>query len=214
MTGHPIAAILVVDSRGSRTVEARLPRVLAALGRFAGRAHGFEATRRADRGDFHDLAAYDVALLHEADVQKDDQVFFERCWKGRLPCVVFSGGIDRGREDSGRLLFLRDLDVLAHAEDGLAFLERTGRLALSAWTRGERAARQAEVLALCNRLRRPLLAARPVAAAAPDWAALVGQLGDWSEERRYRARVEELERLSAEDADRILALLDELPRHV
>lgn len=153
--------ILVVDSHNDQRPDARLPSVLAALGRFRSSAEGFRSVRRpTDRG-FHDLLAYDLALVHESDARLDNAAFYKLCVRVQTPCVLFSGGTGRASGESSRLLFVADRDLLTNAEDGIVFLQRTGRLDLTAWTQGLAAARRAEIHRLCEPLRRVLRRGEP-----------------------------------------------------
>jgi hypothetical protein len=181
-----------VDSHGWGRLEARLPRVVAALGAYAGRASAFASPRIEGSRAFHDLAGYDLALVHESDARKDDGAFLERCWTAATPCVLYSGGIDRGRTLSPRLLEVPDDLLIAHAEDGAAFLEQTGRLQLGAWTRGVVDARRAEVNELCRRLRSPFLSNPQHAVTAADLSTLSALRG-WSTDATFLRRVSELE---------------------
>jgi hypothetical protein len=213
----PGRSILVVDSRDAGRPEARLPQVLAALRGYRARSTGVTTTWLADGSGQHDLEAYDLALVHETDAERDEGAFLRRCEQGSKPCVLYSGGVDQAEARSPRLLIVRDSDVLAHAEDGVSFLERYGRLSTIAWTRGFRAARLAEATTLINQLRTPLLLPSPANnAATPAWASIVEQLRDWSDDPRYLDRVDRLERLdrrSPGDVSTILDILDELARY-
>jgi hypothetical protein len=212
-------SILVVDSRDAGRPEARLPQILAALRGYQARSTGVTTTWLADGSGQQDLEAYDLALVHQTDAERDEGAFLRRCEQGVKPCVLCSGGVDQAEARSPRLLIIRDADVLAHAEDGVTFLERYGRLSPIAWTRGLRAARLAEATTLINQLRTPLLLPFPAnhdADATPAWASIVEQLRDWSDDPRYLDRVDRLERLdrrSPADLSTILEVLDELARY-
>ena len=127
----------------------------------------------------------------------------ERCWAGRTRCVVFSGGIERGRKESERLICVPDTDLIEHAEEGVSFLERFGLLHLTAWTRGARQAVRAEVVSVCGKIRAPFLA--PHAATGPvlpDFSGIVEQLRQWSNNPHFLSRIDLLSRLlTAESFD-------------
>lgn len=152
--------ILIVDSHNDQRPGARLPQVVGALGRFVAHGEGFRSVRRPSDGSFHDLAAYDLALVHESDARLDNGAFYKLCVRTTTPCVLYSGGTDRAAADSPRLLILSDRDLLRHAEDGILFWQRTVRLDLTAWTQGLRAAVQEEAHRLCEPLRKLLRGVR------------------------------------------------------
>ena len=165
--------ILIVDSHNDQRPDARLPQVLAALGRFAADGEGFRSVRRPIDGNFHDLAAYHLALVHESDARLDNGAFYKLCVRAATPCVLYSGGTDRAAADSPRLLILSDRDLLGHAEDGILFWQRTGRLDLTAWTQGLRTAKRAEAHRLCEPLRKLLRGGTGVAPAEREGLALL-----------------------------------------
>ncbi len=186
--------ILVVDSHNDQRPDARLPRLLASLGQFGPNAEGFRSVRRLPDNEFHDLSAYDVALVHESDARLDNGGFYKVCARATTPCVLFSGDTGRATAQSPRLLFLSDSDATAHAEAGLLFWRRTGRLDLTAWTQGLAAARRAEVHRLCDPLRK-VLRLETADALAVEWDAIEGlpaRLRDWGETPGYHQAVEDL----------------------
>jgi hypothetical protein len=219
--GRRVGSILVVDSQFLGRPEARLPRVLASLKSYRERAHAYGSTRPGAGADYHDVDAFDLALVHLGDADDEDQVFHRRCWRANVPCVVYSGNPDRIKAESPRLLYLSDTNVFEHAEEGIRFLEATGLLSLHAWTRGRQAACEAEVASLCHRIRQPFLPGSPPAPLPQVWPELVRQLRDWSDDQRYLTRVNSLEQIGAPGASaipggvsRLFDLLDELPRYV
>jgi hypothetical protein len=125
-------------------------------------AEGFLSVRRPSDGEFHDLTTYHIALVHESDAELDNGAFYKTCVCASTPCVLFSGGTLRAKSETPRLLYLSDSDVLAHSEAGITFWQRTGRLDLTAWTKGMSDACRAEIHRLCEPLRRLLRSASDV----------------------------------------------------
>ena len=195
MTGRRVDSILVVDSNSYGRLDARLARVLRGLGAHREKSSGFSSVRD-EHARFHDLDAYDLAIVHESDALKDGGAFMERCWGGTIPCVVFSGGIERGSKESDRLLRVPDTDLIAHAEEGVSFLERYGLLHLTAWTRGVGPAVRAEVVATCGKIRVPFLALRDAGGpTAPNLVELAHHLRQWFDSPSALSRIDLLERL-------------------
>ncbi len=183
--------ILVIDSHNDQRPDARLPRLLAALGQFEVYAEGFRSVRRLPENDFHDLSAYDLALVHESDARLDNAAFFKMCVRAIRPCVLFSGGTGRAMQQSSRLLLISDTDLIAHAEAGIEFWRRTARLDLTAWTQGLQAACRAEIHRLCEPLRK-LLRSGVAGVPADEIQALANipeGLRVWCQSEEYQATV-------------------------